>query len=74
MTSPCQLRTELRTAIEEEISVCKRHSGDVAGGRGSKSFDSPPDLPERTAALVRGLDLVLEHHDAPLPIRVALDK
>jgi hypothetical protein len=52
--------------------ACKRQPGEVASGVLSSS-ERIPDLPERTVALVRGLDLVLEHHDAPILIRAALD-
>jgi hypothetical protein len=58
--------------VQLETSVCKRHLNNVVDVA-ENSFVQGPDLPQRTVALVRGLDLVLEHHECPIHIRAALD-
>jgi len=58
--------------VEVKIPVCKRHPGNVASGSGISDI-SVPALSDRTIALVRGLDLVLEHHECPIHIRACLD-
>lgn len=68
MRPSCEIK-----AVDPKISVCKRHPGDVAGGACRQSLDAAPALPDRTVALVRGLDLVLEHHECPIHIRACLD-
>jgi hypothetical protein len=65
------IKTELDDAIKEKISVCKQHPSTVGGVAGAS--DAGPDLPDRTVALIRGLDLILEHHECPIHIRASLD-
>jgi hypothetical protein len=67
-----EIKRQLDLSQKEEIPVCKRHPSHVAGGSGNSDL-SVPALSDRTIALLRGLDLILEHHEVPINIRAALD-
>jgi len=45
-----------------------------AGGVGICSKSEIPTIAQRTDALLRGLDMILKHHNAKLPIRLALNE
>jgi len=61
-------------AVERKIPVCKRQCGDVSASVGSGSSEPAVTVPMRTVALVRGIDLVLEHHEVPVDIRACFDQ
>jgi hypothetical protein len=65
--------SSLQTGFQEENLVCKRHPSTVGGGSGQSS-DCEPDLPMRTDALIRGLDIILEHHECPMSVRLLCDQ